>query len=95
MFALGDLFPLLAGKFVEIPELQEGMISIAWKRCVGEGISKAAAVKNFRNGILTVRVVAPEWKVSLAGLKSDIITRMNGYLRQNLIRDLRIETEKF
>ncbi len=94
MFALADLFPLLTEQFVESPEMQEGMIRIAWKRCVGERISKASEVKNFRDGILTIRVVAPEWKVSLAGLKSDILVRMNRYLRQNLIQDLRIQVEK-
>jgi hypothetical protein len=94
MYALGDLFPLFAGGFVESPEMQQTMIRIAWKRCVGERISKAADVKKFHEGVLTVRVVAQEWKVSLAGLKSDILSRMNGYLRQNVIRDLRIEIEK-
>jgi predicted nucleic acid-binding Zn ribbon protein len=95
MYPLGDLFPLFAEKFVEIPEMQEGLIRIAWKRCVGERISNLTDVKNYRDGVLTVCVAAPEWKVTLAGLKTDIIVRMNRYLMQNLIRDLRIETEKF
>lgn len=93
MFSLADLFPSFAERFVGIPEMQEGLIRIAWNHCVGERISKVTKFIRFRDGVITVCAQQSEWKMTLVGLKSDILIRMNRYLRQDLIFDLRIETE--
>jgi hypothetical protein len=93
MFSLAELYPLLTERYEDIPEVQQGIIRIAWNYCVGERIRKAVQPLFFQNGILTVRVSGSQWKTTIASLKPEICSRMNRYLKRNLIQDVRIEAD--
>ena len=88
MLPLAELFPILSERYSEIPEVQEGIIRIAWNYCVGEKIRKVSEPVRFEEGILRVRVAHPQWQVTLDGMKPEIIARINKYLRKNLLKDI-------
>jgi hypothetical protein len=93
MFSLAELYPVLTERYENIPEVQQGIIRIAWNYCVGERIRNAVHPLFFRDGILTVRVSGSEWRATIASLKPEIRSRMNRYLKRNLIQDIRIEAD--
>ena len=88
MLPLAELFPVLTERYSEIPEVQEGIIRIAWMYCVGEKIRKVTEPVRFENGILRVRVTQPQWQVTLDAMKPEIIARINKYVRRNLLKDV-------
>ncbi|MCI0416585.1 DUF721 domain-containing protein [bacterium] len=88
MFPLAELFPILSEHYSEIPEVQEGIVRIAWNYCVGEKIRKVSEPVRFEEGILRVRVTQPQWQVTLDGMKPEIIARINKYVRKNLLKDV-------
>jgi predicted nucleic acid-binding Zn ribbon protein len=88
MLPLAELFPILSERYSEIPEVQEGIIRIAWNYCVGEKIRKVTEPIRFEDGILRVRVAHPQWQVTLDGMKPEIIARINKYVRKNLLKDV-------
>ncbi len=89
MFPLAELFPVLTERYSEIPEVQEGIVRIAWNYCVGEKIRKVSEPLRFEEGVLRVRVTHPQWQVTLDGMKPEIIARINKYIRKNLLTDVR------
>jgi predicted nucleic acid-binding Zn ribbon protein len=88
MLPLAELFPILTERYSEIPEVQEGIIRIAWNYCVGEKIRRVSEPIRFEDGILRVRVTHPQWQVTLDGMKPEIIARINQYVRKNLLKDV-------
>jgi hypothetical protein len=90
MFPLAELFPILTEKYSQIPEVQEGIVRIAWNYCVGEKIRKISEPVRFENGTLRVRITNPQWHVTLEGMKAEIISRINKYLRRNLLKEVQL-----
>lgn len=90
MFPLAELFPILSEKYSQIPEVQEGIVRIAWNYCVGEKIRKVTEPLRFEDGILRVRVTHAQWQVPLEGMKAEIISRINKYVRRNLLKDVEL-----
>lgn len=72
------------------PEVQEAIVKIAWKQCVGQRIREISNPSSFRKGILTIEVSHSQWKGILASMKVDIIARMNHFIRKPLLKDLHI-----
>jgi predicted nucleic acid-binding Zn ribbon protein len=90
MLPLAELFPVLTEKYSEIPEVQEGIVRIAWNYCVGEKIRKVTEPVRFENGILKIRVKHPQWQITLESMKPEIIGRINKYVRRNLLKDIEL-----
>ena len=90
MTPLSQLFASLLKDIPEDPELKSAAVRIAWKCCVGEGIRNASTPENLLRGVLYVKVTDPQWKSTLESMKPELISRINGYLRKKMIRDLRI-----
>jgi predicted nucleic acid-binding Zn ribbon protein len=90
MLPLAELFPVLTEKYSEIPEVQEGIVRIAWNYCVGEKIRKVTDPVRFENGILKIRVKHPQWQITLESMKPEIIGRINKYVRRNLLKDIEL-----
>jgi predicted nucleic acid-binding Zn ribbon protein len=90
MLPLAELFPILSERYSEIPEVQEGIIRIAWNYCVGDKIRKVTEPLRFEGGILKVRVTQPQWQVTLEAMKPEIISRINKYVRRNLLKDVQL-----
>jgi|GEM_PF-4879079 len=92
MFPLAEFFPILAERYSEIPEVQEGIIKIAWNYCVGEKIRKISEPTGFQGGVLRVKVTQQQWKVTLDSMKPEIITRINKYVRKELLKDVQFSS---
>ena len=90
MLPLAELFPVLTEKYSEIPEVQEGIVLIAWNYCVGEKIRKVTDPIRFENGILRIRVKHPQWQITIESMKPEIISRINKYVRRNLLKDVEL-----
>jgi predicted nucleic acid-binding Zn ribbon protein len=91
MFPLAELYPVLSEHYADIPEVQQGIIRIAWNYCVGERIKNVSEPLFFHDGVLRVRVPHPQWQTTLNSMKPEIISKINKYLKKRLLRDVTIE----
>jgi hypothetical protein len=86
--AVGDL---LGGVFRGTPtekRLQEIAIWQLWDAAVGPRIAGRARPVAIRDGVLTVVVSSAPWMQQLTFLKKGIVDKLNGMLRQELVRDI-------
>jgi predicted nucleic acid-binding Zn ribbon protein len=90
MQPLAELFPALLQDQMDRPEVQEGIVKLAWKYCVGEKIRGISKPSIYHNGILTVEVSHSQWKTILESMKTHIISRMNQFLKKPLLKDISI-----
>ena len=91
MFPLAELYPVIAERYSDIPEVQQGIVKIAWNYCVGERIKKVSEPVQFKDGVLRVRVPHTQWKTALSNMKPEIISKINRYLKKRLVYELTIE----
>jgi len=61
-----------------------------WPEVVGEWIAPHTIAESFRNGTLYVRARSPQWTHELHFHEDRIITRLNGRLRQPIVRKIRV-----
>jgi predicted nucleic acid-binding Zn ribbon protein len=71
------------------PAFEKGNISNLWQECVGATIGENTTIKNFKNGILTIKAKTPVWRNELLFQKTDIIKKINLKLDKNKIKDIR------
>jgi len=90
MQSIHELFPELLKDHLDQPEVQEGLVKIAWRHCVGKQINEISSVSSFHNGILWVDVSHSQWKNILLSMKLDIIARMNAFITKQILRDIQI-----
>jgi predicted nucleic acid-binding Zn ribbon protein len=69
--------------------LEKGNISNLWKECVGPTIGENTTIRNFKNGILTIKTKTSVWRNELLFQKTDIIKKINLKLDKNKIKDIR------
>lgn len=91
MFPLAELYPVFSDRYADIPEVQQGIVRIAWNYCVGERIKNVSEPVFFQNGVLRVRVPHQQWKTTLTDMKPEIISKINKYLKKRLLCDVTIE----
>jgi len=66
----------------------------AWKEIVGESVALHAQPHAIRNRILFVHVSHPTWVQQLQFLKSALIDKINTFLGEALVRDIRFHLGK-
>ena len=66
----------------------------AWKEIVGESVALHARPHAIRNRILFVHVSHPTWVQQLQFLKSALIDKINAFLGEPLVRDIRFHLGK-
>lgn len=66
-----------------------------WERVVGNRIAACTAPEMFRRGVLLVRAKSPTWQNELTFLKADIITKMNAFLGQDMVKDIKVVSGHF
>jgi predicted nucleic acid-binding Zn ribbon protein len=91
MFPLAELYPVISENYADIPEVQQGIVRIAWNYCVGERIKKVSEPTHFQNGVLNVRVPHKQWQTTLVHMKPEIIWKINRYLKKPLLSDVTFE----
>ena len=91
MFPLAELYQVLTERYGDIPEVQQGIVRIAWNYCVGDTIRSITEPVFFQDGILQVRLAHPQWQTTLVSMKAEIISKINRYLKKRLLSDVSIE----
>lgn len=78
------------------PNSDTGMTKIweLWQTSVGEAIAKEAKPGAFKDGILIVHVSSSVWMQQLNFLKRDIITKLNGVLKCEMVREIKFKIGK-
>ena len=71
------------------PAFEKGNISNLWQECVGSTIGENTTIKNFKNGVLTIKTKTSVWRNELLFQKTDIIKKINLKLDKNKIKDIR------
>lgn len=66
----------------------------AWKEIVGESVALHAQPRSIRNRILFIDVSHSTWIQQLQFLKSTLIEKINSYLGESLIEDIRFKLGK-
>lgn len=94
MEPIAALFPMLMRAYPDVPELKEGVVLIAWKYVVGEKIRKVSNPLRFQDGVLEVSVSSAAWQSTLNSMKDRIRTRINKYLTEPLLKQIRIRVEE-
>ena len=78
---------------IDVP-LKSYSIWGAWKEIVGESVALHAQPHAIRNRILFVHVSHPTWVQQLQFLKSALIDKINAFLGEPLVRDIRFHLGK-
>lgn len=91
MLPLAELYPILTERFTDIPEVQQGMVRIAWNHCVGATLRQISEATDFHDGELLVKVPHAQWRTTLSSMKPEIIAKLNRYLKRPLVNKLVIQ----
>ncbi|MDI7261512.1 MAG: DUF721 domain-containing protein [Thermodesulfobacteriota bacterium] len=83
----------LKGLQLEVP-LKTHSIWSAWKEIVGESVSLHAQPRSVRNRILFVEVSHSTWVQQLQFLKTTLLEKINAFLGEPLIEDIRFRLGK-
>ena len=83
----GLLSTYLRGTPVE-KRLSEGRIWVVWEQAVGSRIASHAVPAAFRDGTLTLTVDSAPWMQQLTYLKQELISKVNGELREEMVKDI-------
>lgn len=73
------------------PDSRLSKIYDIWQRAVGPDISKNAKPAAVKGGLLLVHVSSAAWVHQLRYLKDQMITRVNGEMGSNGIRDIKFK----
>jgi predicted nucleic acid-binding Zn ribbon protein len=66
----------------------------AWSEIVGESVATHSRPRTIRNRILFIDVAHPTWMQQLQFLKPILLEKINTFLRQSLIQDIRFKLGK-
>jgi len=86
---LGEILPeTLKKKALYLPTKDRTLID-AWNRAVGPQISSKAEPDRLKDDVLFVRVATSVWMHELQYMKQDIISKLNGILGGNPVKQIR------
>jgi hypothetical protein len=78
---------------IDVP-LRSYSIWGAWKEIVGESVAHQTQPRSIRNRILFIDVSHPTWMQQLQFLKPTLLEKINTFLREPLIQDIRFRLGK-
>ena len=81
---------VLRGTPVE-KRLDEGRIWLVWEQAVGSRIASHAVPAAFRDGTLTLTVDSAPWMQQLNYLKQELIAKVNGELREEMVKEIQMK----
>jgi predicted nucleic acid-binding Zn ribbon protein len=70
------------------PKMREYDVVNLWASIVGEQIARVAHAESIANGKLLVRVTKSTWRNELVFLKQELIARINGAMKQDIVKDI-------
>jgi hypothetical protein len=78
---------------IDVP-LKTYSILGAWKEIVGESVAGHSQPHSIRNRILLIDVTHPTWMLQLQFLKPTLLEKVNTFLGESLIQDIRFKLGK-
>jgi len=78
---------------IDVP-LKTYSIVGAWNEIVGESVAGHSQPRSIRNQILFIDVTHPTWMQQLQFLKPTLLEKVNGFLGEPLIQDIRFKLGK-
>jgi len=78
---------------IDVP-IKSYSIMGAWEEIVGESIATQAQPRSIRGRILFVDVIHPTWMQQLQFLKFTLLEKINAFLGESLIEDIRFKLGK-
>ena len=78
---------------IDVP-LKTYSILGAWDEIVGESVAEHSQPRSIRNQILFINVTHPTWMQQLQFLKPTLLEKVNAFLSEPLIRDIRFKVGK-
>ena len=78
---------------IDVP-LKTYSIMGAWEEIVGESVAAQAQPRSVRSRVLFVDVIHPTWMQQLQFLKSTLLEKVNSFLGESLIQDIRFKLGK-
>jgi predicted nucleic acid-binding Zn ribbon protein len=62
----------------------------SWDEAVGSDIAARTMPQSFSRGVLTIKAATATWQNELVFLRVSIMSKLNGLLGKNMVRDLKI-----
>ena len=78
---------------IDVP-LKTYSILGAWDEIVGESVAEHSQPRSIRNRILFIDVTHPTWMQQLQFLKPTLLEKVNAFLGEPLIQDIRFKVGK-
>ncbi len=70
------------------PKMREYDVVNLWASIVGEQIAGVAHAESIANGKLHVHVTRSTWRNELIFLKTELITRINTVMKEEIVKDI-------
>lgn len=70
------------------PKMRQYDVVNLWPSIVGEQIALVAKAESIANGKLLVRVTHSTWRNELLFLKTELITRINTVMKEEIVKDI-------
>lgn len=72
-------------------KVKQHLAAASWGKIVGENVAKVTEVDKVENGILFIKVESSAWRNELLFMKRNIIQKINTFLGDEIIRDIRFK----
>ena len=89
---LGDLLDAVGRKVGIRRASQIGRVWSSWSGIVGDAIAEHVEPTSLRDGVLRLRGDSPAWANEVGYLSDDIKQRVNGFLGERIVEEVRVWT---
>lgn len=89
--SLGEALQKLLRNLEIEPQVKQHLAAANWPKIVGEAVAKVSAVERVEKGVLFVKVESSAWRNELTFMRREFIKKINDFLGEELIRDIRFK----
>lgn len=81
--------PGLVADWIEDPGLRWQLLVRTWSDLVGEAVANHSTPQSLERGVLTVRVVEPEWRRTLEQMEPELLASLQKSMGERLVTAIR------
>jgi predicted nucleic acid-binding Zn ribbon protein len=89
--SLGEALQKLLRNLEIEPQVKQHLAAANWPKIIGEAVAKVSAVERVEKGVLFVKVESSAWRNELTFMRREVIKKINDFLGEELIRDIRFK----